>query len=222
MTPPEPAWLNPVTNFIALIIGAALSYFVTWKFERRRERREQKGQAFGLVFTLQDACNDLMQLTNILRAISIERSAELAAGTPLWQMMPISFGWDKVITITPEQLTLLANTKDNSLVLKVQAAMRVSELKLELAKSGLATGASGDVVQFEVSRREHAQLAPIISQLEALCLKLGDDLGEATHRAMECAEAVPKKLKEFYKFDHLVGLSFDPLIEDPDTNKNWE
>lgn len=224
----EPAWFNPVTNFIALIIGAALSYFVTWKFERRREKREQKAQAFGLIFLLQSACNDLMQLTNILREISFERSEELAAGTPLWQLMPISFGWDQEFVIKPEELGLLAGTKDNELVMRVQetisahriytrAANRVSELKLEFVNSGLATSSSGQLVSFQVTEQQLAQITPIISQLDALCTKLSGDLAEATHRATECARLVPRKLKEYYKFDHLAGLVFKPLIEDAPT-----
>ena len=122
----------------------------------------------------------------------------------------------------------MAGTKDNALVIKVQEtssahriytriANRVSELKLELAKSGMATAAAGSVVSFEVDTQQYAQIAPIISQLEALCAKLENGLAEATHQAMESSQLVPKKLKNHYKFDHLVGLVFIPLIEDAPT-----
>ena len=113
---------NPVTNLVALLIGAALIYYVTWNFEKRREKREQKAQAFALIFSLQRICNDLMQLTNVLRRISIDRAQELASGVPLWQLMPINFGWDDEIIIRPDELALLAGTGRNDLVIKVQEA----------------------------------------------------------------------------------------------------
>ena len=219
----EPSWFNPATNFIALLIGGALTYYVTWNFERRREKREQKSHAFALIFSLQRICNDLMQLTNVLRSISNERAQELASGTPLWQFMPISFGWDEDVIIRSEELAVLAGTRRNDLVVKVQeasaahriytrAATRVGELKLELMKSGLAASATEEVITFTATETEYAGIAPIITQLAALCDKLGGDLAEATHQATECATLVPPALKDHYKFDHLVGLVFDDLI----------
>ena len=230
----EPMWFNSATNLIALLIGAASTYYVTWNFERRRETREQKSHAFALIFSLQRICNDLMQLTNILRGISNERAQELASGTPQWQFMPISFGWDEDVIIRSEELAVLAGTRRNDLVVKVQeagaahriytrAATRVGELKLELMKSGLAASANEEVVTFTASETEYAGIAPIITQLAALCDKLSGDLAEATHQATQCATLVPPALKKHYKFDHLVGLVFDQLIasdeETPAVNK---
>lgn len=218
----EPAWFNPVTNLAALLVGAALSYYVTWSFERRREKSKQKAQAFALIFSMQRICNDLMQLTNVLRDISSNRAAEIASGVPLWQLMPINFGWDEEVVIRPEELALLAGTRKNDLVTKVQeansahriftrAAIRVSELKLELVNSGLAASAVSEVVTFTATETEYAGIAPIITQLDALCSKLGCDLAEATHQAVECAKLVAPALKHHYKFDHLAGLVFDDL-----------
>ena len=225
MTPAEPVWFNPLTNLVALLIGAALSYFVTWTFERRKEKREQKAHAFGLVFALQNICNDLIQLTNLVRDVAITRTDEFKAGVKLWQLMPISFGWDREVNVRPAELALLADTKDNDLVNSVQeaasahriytrAAIRIGELKVQLAEVASATASNGDSVSFESDGPERARLTPIISQLEGLSEKLSDDLGEATHRAMECARAVPSKLKDHYNFDHLVGLNFISLTDD--------
>lgn len=230
MTPSEPVWFDPLTNFLALLIGAGLSYFVTWSFENRRDKREQKSQAFGLIFAMQRICNDLLQLTKLLQQISLDRAEEIASGIPLWQLMPISFGWDEEIIIRPAELALLAETRRNDLVTAAQeaeaahriytrAARRVGELKLELMNSGLAASSSGEAVTFAATETEYASIAPIITQLEALCTKLGDDLAEATHSAMECARGVPRALKDHYKFDHLITLVFDELeLEDVPQN----
>ena len=151
----------------------------------------------------------------------------MASGIPLWQLLPISFGWDKEIVLQPAELALLAGTKNHELVTKVQeansahriytrAANRVGELKLELANSGLAASASGEVIQFEATSAQYAGIAHVINQLEALSEKLGSDLAEATHQAVECGRQVPKVLKDFYTLEHLVGLVFDEIEDSSD------
>lgn len=212
-------WVQPLISFASLILGAAISYWSTRRFDKIQQKKKDNAIAYSITFTLSGIANDLIQLNNMMVKISATRFEELKSGRDVWQLAPFTFGWDQDRSFSHEQLSLVAAMGEADLVtqleevatahrLYVSVANRVSELKMEFARSDITRRVEGEIVVSEGDQEQYAKIFPLLVQLKTLADKLAYDLPEAVDDAKNLASSIGPRLKSHYKFRHLTTVDF--------------
>lgn len=217
--PAAPIWLDPIIKLAFLLAGAAISYWSTRRFDTMQQKKKDNAVAYSIIFTLSGIANDLIQLNNIMVRISKTHFHKIRSGKEVWELLPMTFGWDQDRSFTHEQLALVAAMGEAELVTKLEeafashrlfvaAANRVSDLKMELAQANVSRRVEGDAIITDVTADQYATIFPIVMQLKTLAEKLAYDLPEAVDEAKEIASTIGPKLKSHFKFKRLATVGF--------------
>jgi hypothetical protein len=100
-------WINPVVNLMAVILGAALTYFTTRAFERRKDRSERRAQAFELLLKLQDLINGALAINRQLKR-GIAAAEAAGVDGPTWtKLEEIASIGDYEIRLSTAELSFL-------------------------------------------------------------------------------------------------------------------
>jgi hypothetical protein len=219
-------WLSAASPLIGVILGAALTYFVTNRFEERRLREQQLGQAYSMFFVVQKMFDDLVKLLRHIAETKAQAEAEGFKG-PLWTILDDVVGYsDTGLTISPDGLALVAATKDVDLLMGVreiesahriylEAIHKLAELRAKLESSGLQIAVEGKTVSYGATPEQYAKIAPTIIRLETLSKSIESGLPEAVARARQVSERLGPHLKKHYKFKHFISVALE--VEAPNT-----
>lgn len=221
----SPVWLQPLVTLCSVLLGALLAYFSVRAAEARKTRSEKLGHAYALMFSIQRIAEEMLQLIEVLRNLSRERTAEILSGVKLWQIMPMLFGWDSKIDPTDSHLALVAELRDAELTQDVLecysshrvfigAAREITRLKIELNKADVGRESERQIVRHTLTPEQLAAVLHIVVPLETLADKLGSDHAEATAHVMDTAEKLALRLKKQFGFKHLIGITAEE-DEDP-------
>jgi hypothetical protein len=212
-------WLNPASTLMAVLVGAALTYFSTHIFERRRINEERLARAYGIIFAVHKMTNDLIKLNDHL-AQCIGEATQAGISGPTWTKISDIIGFsDSEVSIPPEDLAIVAITRDVEMVTEIReieaahhsyikSMFKLSELRQKLDASGLHTAVQGQVVSFEATPDEYLKIAPTIINLETLTNSLLEGLPRAVLQAKNVASKLGPHLKSYYKFKHFIVLAF--------------
>jgi hypothetical protein len=95
-------WLSAASALIAVILGSVLTYFVTNRFETKRAKEQQLGQAYSLLFSVHKMSDDLVKLQQII-VETREKAKAAAVEGPLWALMDDVVGYSRTsYSISPE------------------------------------------------------------------------------------------------------------------------
>lgn len=215
----DPLWLDPLVNFLAVLLGAFLAWATSYAFDKKSEKNRDLALSFSLIFKMHELCERIVRLDAHMTEC-LARAQQDAFDGPLWGVMleAIGFGPEPP-PINADELALIARTKDDELVMQLREVEmshricfdcynRIIERKKMLSTSGLITEVAGETVSFEATQQEVANLAPLFIELEGSAMGLVDLLPRATKNAKEVASKLGPKLKAFYKFDHFVSIAF--------------
>lgn len=209
--------LNAGAGLVGVVLGAALTYFVTYQFERRRAHDERLGRSYGLLFAVLRIADELTKMEIDLRA-AIERAKTMGT-TELWTVMTSSIGYSEPIRIPPEDLSVVALTQDMNLTTQIgesesahriytQSLQKLDELKAKFEAFGLHTNVEGQIVSFEANSEQFVRVGPTVIQLRTLSESIAEALPKAAEKARSVAERLGPHLKKYYKFKHFITLSF--------------
>lgn len=209
-------WTNSGLNFVFLLVGAAISYWSTRRFDKIQQKRKDNILAYNITFTVAGILNDLLQLNNIMVRLSKTHAAELQVAD-VWQLIPMTFGWDQSRAFTDEQLALVASMGDADLVTRLEeavsahrlytsAANRVTQLKMEFAGQNLTRRVEGPIIVSEGTPEQFAKVLPIVVTLKELADKIAYDLPNAVDDVREIASVIGPRLKKHFKFKHLTTV----------------
>lgn len=213
-------WLNALSTLLGVLLGAALTYFVTSRFEEKRLKEEQLGRAYALLFALQKMTDDLFKLH---RQILVARARAAAGGFegPLWAILDDVVGYSGAsVAITPEALALVAMTKDVDLLMGVrevetahciylEALSKISQLRAKLEDSGLQIAAEGNEISYAATSEEYPRIAPTIIRLQGLSDSIEERLPHAVEHARQIGERLGPQLKKHFGFKHFMSLTVE-------------
>jgi hypothetical protein len=213
---PSVDWVTAASGLLGVILGAALSYFVTYRFERRRTRDDRLAKSFSLVFAVMKIADDL---TKMERDVCAALEAAKAQGGDVWTKLRPGIGYSEPITIPSEDLTVVALTRDQDLTLQVsevEAAHRIylvsmkkfQSLKDKFESFGFHVAVKGETVTFEADEAQMVRASPTIIELRTLSQSICEGLPPAASQAREIAAKLGPHLKRHYKFKHFVEMSF--------------
>lgn len=212
-------WLSAASALIAVILGAVLTYFVTNRFETKRAKEQQLGQAYSLLFAVQKMSDDLVKLQQTI-VETREKAKAAAVEGPLWALMDDVVGYSRTsYSISPESLALVAQMKDPGLlmgVMEVESAHRIyieslrkfGELRGKMESSGLQAAVEGQTVSYAATPEEYARIAPTIIRLETLSQSFEEGVPRAVENARVISERLGPDLKKHFKFNHFMTIAF--------------
>lgn len=217
-------WLDAASGLLGVILGAGLTYFITYQFERRRVRQERLGRSYNLFFAVLKIADDLCKMELDLKA-GLARAEAAGIKGEVWTKLTSSIGFSDPIVIPPEDLAVVALTRDNDLTLKIsemEAAHRIyttSMRKLDDLRDKFETfevhsGMEGETVTFVADETQLARIGPTIIRLRTLGESIAKDLPDAAFAARCVAEKLGPHLKKYYKFKHFISMSFPPQAVD--------
>lgn len=215
---PNVDWVTAATGLIGVVLGAALSYFVTYQFERRRTRAQQLAKSFSLMFAVMKIADDLTKMEGEIRAAVAKADAAGVRGE-VWTKLTISVGYSEPIAIPADDLAIVALTRDQELTTQVgeiESAHRIyTEAVRALAAQqekfeafGLHTAVDGQTVTFEANEAQLVRAGPTIIRLRTLAESLCTGVPRAAKQARAVAAKLGPHLKRHYKFKHFIELRF--------------
>ena len=215
--PPETDWLNPIINLSAVLLGAVLTWITAYTFEIKKENQRDLAIAYSLLFKVQHFTNELVQLEREVY-LGIQRAEADGADGPLWTKLVDLIGFrNEPVTISAEELALVARTRDVALVMKIRELesghliimsvwSKISLFRRQLAETDLAESVKGRVVTFAASPEQQAKIAPLMINLNDLSEGLKRDLPRIASEARSLAGKLGAEIKRHYKFKHFVTL----------------
>jgi hypothetical protein len=222
-------WFGAVSTLLGVLLGAALTYFVTRRIEASRTKEQQLGHAYSLLFTVQKMSDDLVKLERLIAEIKAEAKREGVEG-PLWTILDDVVGYSKAeMSVSPEGLALVALTKDTDLlmgVMEVESAHRIwltslhrlAELRAKMDSSGLQTKVEGKIVSYGATPEQYAKIAPTIIRLETLSKGIETGLPKSVETARFVSERLGPLLKKHFQFKHFMSIAFQtPNADEPCT-----
>ncbi|MCK0129501.1 hypothetical protein [Erythrobacter sp. F6033] len=219
LAPQELEWIDPLVNFLAVLLGASLAWGTTYFFAQKARNENDLAVAYSLVFKVNELCERIYRLD---RHISncVPKNDDGGFEKPAWPRILDVIGFSRPPeAITSNELALVARTKDNELTMAIkelesghkiafECFNRIIEYKGVLAESGFATKADGDVVSFEATQEQYAKLAPTFIGLESGGDGLVEMLPGIRKSSQKIAQSLGPKLKEHFGFKHFVAISF--------------
>ena len=214
----DPFWVSPLVNFVAVVLGGAITWITTRHFESKTKTEADLAQAYALVFKIQFYADEIWKIDRQIKAAK-ERSAAEGFEGPLWSKLYDIVGLDESPErISSEELALVARTKDVELVAKVreietghailkQTLSKIHQFRLHLSSSGFARSVNGRVVSFEGPPEKYAEIAPIIIGLNDLSEGLDDMCCRVSSNASDVAGKIGNHLKSNYKFENFISLT---------------
>ena len=207
------------STLIAVLLGALLTYFSTWFFERRKLRDKQRADAWGLFFTVQNMTNDILQLNMLVRQ-SVKSAESHGLVGDNWTKISDIGGFSKNEKhIATEQLVVLALTQNPEIMMGVleiqsshqiyiQLVSRLTALKEDLLKLQLPSAANGPVIGFKINIDQYPKVAPYIVRLKDIGDALVSELPKVALKAKDVAQKLGPHLKQFYKIERFGTISF--------------
>jgi hypothetical protein len=215
----DPIWLDPMVNFLAVLLGAFLAWITSYAFNRKAEKDRDLALAYSLIFKIHELCERIVRLeAHVTECLTQARNQNFDG--PSWGVILEAIGFGpEPLSISADELALIARTKDDQLVMKLREVEmghricfdcynRIIERKRLLSNSGLITEVAGEMVSFEATQQQVANLAPLLIELDSSASGLVDLIPRAAKEAKEVASKLGPKLKAFYKFDHFVSIGF--------------
>jgi hypothetical protein len=211
-------WLTLGSGIVGVVLGAALSYFVTYQFERRRLQNERLARSYSLVFAVQKITDDLTKMERDIRA-GIATAKAAGVEGEVWTKLRFGVGYSEPITIPAEDLTVVALTRDNDLTTQIGEvenshrifldSIRTLQALMEKFESfELQTSVQGEIVSFEADAAQQALIAPTLIRLRTLSQSVCSNLPAAAAQARDVAARLGPHLKDHYKFKHFVVMTF--------------
>ena len=168
----DPAWVSPLVNFLAVVLGGLLTWATTRHFEQKRQRNQDHALAYALVFKIQSLTDEIWKIDREIKN-AIKRAAAENFHGPLWAILDEIIGLDESLErISAEELTLVARTKDADLVIKIReiesghtilkmVLAKIHELRASPDLRKHAKSVKGRVVSFAGNQEEFPAIAHI-------------------------------------------------------------
>ncbi len=116
----EWGWIEPLTNFGAVLFGAGLAWVTTHLYENKREKERRLSVAFSLLFKIQSLTNEIAQFDGIVKESQAGAAADGVTG-PAWTWLNSTIGFDGVQeSINADELALVAMTRDTEFLMQVR------------------------------------------------------------------------------------------------------
>lgn len=215
LPPSDPLWLDPLVNFLAVLLGAVLTWAVTHHFEKLRTRDANISAAYRLFFKIQILAERATKLEQHVQLCL----SKLADGTPpenSWTHLGRVIGFAKSPEgITADELAIIAIHGESGFVTKIQEMEdghhilfevfdEIQKLREIVRPHVSIVSRSGDVATVEVDRKLLQQLTPEITALETSSVSLIEMLPEVASEARAIATELGRKLKKYYGFKHFL------------------
>jgi len=211
-------WVTASSGLLGVVLGAGLSYFVTYRFERRRVHDDRLTKSFSLVFAVMKIADDLTKMEGDVQAALAKALAQGVEGE-VWTKLTFGVGYSEPISIPPEDLTVVALTRDQHLTMEIsetEAAHRIfldsmralQSLQDKFESFGFHKAVDGETVTFEADQEQLARAAPTIIRLRTLSQSMCAGIPQAAKQARELAGKLGPHLKSHYKFKHFVQMTY--------------
>lgn len=211
-------WLTAATGLLGVLLGAALSYFVTYQFERRRTRDDRLAKSYSLVFAIMKIAEDLTKMEDDVRT-SLRKAKAQGVEGELWTKLTFAVGYPSAISIPSEDLTVVALARDQDLTRQVTEVEAAHQIYLEAMRKfqhyldkfealGLHTGMQEETVSFEADRAQLVQAGPTLIRLRTLSHSICEGVPRAARQAREVATRLGPHLKAHHEFKHFIELSY--------------
>ena len=190
---PSVDWITAGSSMLGVILGAGLSYFVTWQFEHRRIRDDRLAKSYSLIFALMKIADDLTKIESDIHAALAKAKLQGVEGD-VWTKLTFGVGYSEPITIPPENLTVVALTRDQDLTIQISEVESAHRIYLDSIKAfralqekfetfGLHTAVEGETVTFEADDTQSVQIGPTLIQLRSLSQSICASVPAAAEQA---------------------------------------
>lgn len=211
----DPIWLDPMVNFLAVLLGAGLTWAVTAHFERKKEREENLRLAYGLFFKCIEMTERVIKLKQILDDAEARRPNDIHR-RDTWNFIGEIAGFGQVPDrINAAELAILATKGESGFVTKLQELQsghaivfetfdRIQANRSLVRKIIKVVERNGDRITAEVDVEELRQLTPEIVALETGVEALLEMIDDVTREAKIATSDLGVKLKRHYGFPNTV------------------
>lgn len=222
----DPMWIDPIVNFLAVLLGAVLTWVVTYHFEKLRTRDANISAAYRLFFKIQMLTERATKLERHVQAC-LSRLADGAPPEDSWTHLGRIIGFSKKPEdITADELAIIAIHGETDFVTKIQEMEdghnilfevfeEIQRLREIVRPHVSIVARTGDIATVEVDQSRLRQLTPEITALETASVSLIEMLPEIASEARSIATELGHKLKKHYGFKH--SLEYPEATNPPST-----
>lgn len=211
----DPVWLDPLFNFLAVLLGAGLTWCVTAHFERKKEREDNLRAAYGLFFKCIELTERIIKLKQFLDD-AVERMPANTHVRDAWNFIGEIAGFGPAPDrISSEELAILAARGESAFVTKIQGLQsghtivfetfeRIQTNRSVVRKIIKVVERNGDRITAEADVEQMRQLTPEIVAMETGIEALLDMIEEVAREAKSVTSDLGIKLKKHYGFSNTV------------------
>lgn len=218
----DPIWLEPLVNFLAVLLGAGLTWKVTAHFEKKKEREENLKSAYSLFFKCIEFTERVLKLKEILDDAEARRPTHVHI-RDTWNYIGEVAGFGQAPErITGHELAILAARGESEFVTKIQELQaghtivfdtyeRIQKNRAIVRPIIRVVARNGDTITAEVDVEQMRQLTPEIVAMETGMEALLAMIKDIASEAQNVTGALGAKLKQHYGFANTVIYNPKPV-----------
>lgn len=208
-------------NFLAVLLGAGLTWKATSHFEKKKEREENLKSAYSLFFKCIEFTERILKLKQILDDAEARRPSHIHR-RDTWNYIGEIAGFGQAPErITGHELAILAARGESETVTKIQELQSSHTIVFDTYERIQANRAivrpiirvvarNGDTITAEVDVEQMRQLTPEIVAMETGMEALLGMINDIASEAKSVTGALGTKLKQHYGFSNTVLYDLKP------------
>lgn len=217
----DPVWLTSAVALLSTMVGGAVTYWTTHHFERNRDKQKNLSLAYSLIFTAHQMAEDIVKIRLHISESFSQAELQGIRGAP-WTKLQDVIGYSEIeMKFSSDEMALIAQTHDQDTLMSLRelenshrillTRMRIiSNLRNDLSKCAQIVNIQGSVAESQIDSTGNS--ARLIVNLDTISHNLLEDVNEMAENAVRTLEPLGKSLKNHYKFEHFIEVSF-PEVE---------